>query len=123
MEVIKDLISLKKMKITGDIAAFVRFLGEVENERDRIAHGVWARDPDTKQICLRVIKGKWNIAGDDGKGVKRLIKPEAMQYDKKKLKAIRLRVEHAIKQIEQIDRMIEKAFRTLPQKSKQPHQP
>jgi hypothetical protein len=56
---IRDLLEIKGLHIPkNQYSSTLSDLTDLENIRNKIAHGVWMKDTETKQICLLLHKGR-----------------------------------------------------------------
>jgi hypothetical protein len=80
LEIIRDLVELTQMRITVDLKSVAKILEPVQRKRDQLAHGIWLRDPTTKDIYLRLTRGTWQpIKGQRGK-TSRSVTPEGIIF-------------------------------------------
>ena len=59
LTMIQDLAELKRLQLRVDWKQLRRHLEELTNHRDRVAHGIWLKQPGFRVPCLQLTKGKW----------------------------------------------------------------
>jgi len=80
LDMIKDLLKVKKIAVKSNLKSIHKRLKECAAERNRIAHGIWIKDPKHPGILfLRTLSGDWVPPGSREKS-KRRIDPEAIEY-------------------------------------------
>jgi len=84
-EIITDLLELRQITVLADIDVIYKSITDVQNRRNNIAHGVWLEHPNTKQIFLRMTKGKWQPDPKKRGKVKKIIHPEGLEYGEPEL--------------------------------------
>jgi hypothetical protein len=110
IELIIDLLRLKKIDPNINLSLWGAELEKLENQRNQIAHGVWLQDPKTKIIFLRIISGTWQpIKGQRGK-TKRKISPEGLEYNAKDCRLLVSQIDASIKVAEYFHRTIMNAL-------------
>ncbi len=115
MEMIEDLCGLANIKL--DIKNLTNNLDKLEIKRNYVAHNIWVKDSKTRKIYLRVTKGNWPKK-PHGNKTKRIIQPQAADYDLKTLRYIAKNMDIAIRHIKDLELKLEKAFRKLHKASK-----
>lgn len=73
---IEDLMSLRGFKTSLDMKELRRLCKQLEQFRDKVAHGVWARHTGSKLPVLQVTAG--NYQDEAGRAVKARIVPRAV---------------------------------------------
>ena len=80
------ILDLQEVELTKtDILLLRDSLTAAKRERDKVAHGVWLKEPDDGRLFIRFTKGKWPMRKDLGKRVKRIIRPEGQEIHDKDL--------------------------------------
>jgi hypothetical protein len=82
---IEDLMSLRGFKTSLDMKELRRLCKQLEQFRDKVAHGVWARHTGSKLPVLQVTAG--NYQDQAGKAVKARIEPRAVGIAAKDFKS------------------------------------
>lgn len=113
LDTIQDLFALKAIFPEFKFETFRKLLEEVANERDRLAHGVWLKHPDTKVIYLRLTRGNWGRKSHEPK-VQRKIYPEATEFTAAHCRLLRDKIEKAIVMAAELGQHFDTALKTLP---------
>jgi hypothetical protein len=80
LDLIQDLMELRQISAAKtDFSALREALVATTNQRDQLAHGIWARPKGSRKVFLRLVKGNWQP--EPQSKVKRKIRPEAPEYD------------------------------------------
>jgi hypothetical protein len=86
LDMIADLLKINKIKVQANLPAIRTDLDKCSLERDRLAHGIWIKDPlYPGKFFLRSLSGNWTPPGTREKS-KRRIDPEAQEYNTKHAK-------------------------------------
>lgn len=94
LELVKELLKAKGKDIDlgkqpGETYSLQQVLKVAEDERNRLAHGLWVVVPDVDKPVLQVVEGTWTLP--DGSVALRKIKPQGWLLGDEYLSAV---VEH-----------------------------
>ena len=120
LNTIQDLFALKGLIPDFPFDTFWKELKAINKMRNSVAHGVWLRHPQTKATWLRLVSGHWTRTEAHQQKVSRVIRPESVPMDTKECKAIRLRIEAALKQVDVLGNILDNARRTFPDRFRPP---
>ena len=84
---IQNLAHMNAIKVTIDWKKLRKSLGQIENARDRLAHGIWLKHKTLKEPTLQVIKGSYPPT-PGAKTIKARIEPQAMPVPLSDLRTI-----------------------------------
>ena len=117
LELIFDLTEVQGIQLKIGKTLYRDAIKMCASQRDQLAHGIWVRDPKTHMLFLRITKGSWQpVKGQRGK-TKRLIKPEAIQYDAKDARTLRLIIDETTNMINELGVAIQAALGSSQKKS------
>ncbi|HEX4302095.1 MAG TPA: hypothetical protein VHZ78_04845 [Rhizomicrobium sp.] len=120
LNTIQDLFALKGLLPDFPFEDAWNELKAINTLRNMIAHGIWLRHPETKKVWLRLTGGHWKRTEAFQPKVRRIIRPESAPMDSAECKAIRLRIEAALKQIQVLGAILDNARRTFPERFRPP---
>jgi hypothetical protein len=83
---IEQLLSLRGLKIESNLPAIQKFLRQLANYRDLLAHGVWMRD-ENNNLYIQHVSGNWQ-PDKSGPSISRKISPEGVQVELKTLEML-----------------------------------
>jgi len=104
---IEDLLRIHRITIKASLSELRKYLVLAENQRDRYAHGVWLRHPQTRELYIRRTKGNWRPDLREPK-INRKIKPEALRVIPSKLTAVFHLIDVTVLMTEKIKTEIER---------------
>jgi hypothetical protein len=78
VEMIRDLMKLRKIATTIDMNRLMDDLDAAEKDRNLLAHGMWIKHPSTGELHVWFIRGAWRPDPKQQK-VSRNIKPQAVR--------------------------------------------
>jgi hypothetical protein len=92
LDMIADLLEMKKIKVRADLPAIRTSLQECASGRDLLAHGIWVDDNARPgKVMLRTLSGRWTPDGTTK--LKRRIQPEGVEYDVTKARQLTALIE------------------------------
>jgi hypothetical protein len=122
-DMIRDLLELKAIKVETDLVLLRDALESAARQRDQLGHGIWLRDRASGILYLRLTKGSWQpVKGQAGK-IKRLVRPEGVEYTASDCRELRAIIIEAIEMVRALEYEIEGALRASPKKSQPQPQP
>jgi hypothetical protein len=117
ISLVQELIDHLKVQVDFDFKSFKRNAADLAEKRDWLAHGIWVRHKPTGKVLLRVTKGKWETARQDGKaGESRRAYPQGANVTVEDLKVLRLAIEEMIRLSDILTTQVMRAVEALPAK-------
>ncbi len=117
LELIFDLAEVQGIRLKINKTLYRDAVKVCVSQRDQLAHGIWVRDPKTRMLFLRITKGSWQpVKGQRGK-TKRLIKPEAIQYNAEDARVLRQIIDQTTSMINELGVAIQAALASSQNKS------
>jgi hypothetical protein len=114
IDMIIDLMKIREIEVPEiNLNELRGILGECSTKRDALAHGIWVKDPKTKQLFLRLSGGTWSPPGTRGK-VKRRIDLEAHEFDAHEASLWTAHIEATMKTIKTLHDRIKARLSELP---------
>jgi hypothetical protein len=105
----KDLLKLAGYSVGPNTAKFLKelpsYLKEQRAARDLLAHGLWAKNPETREHVIRNVNGKWSKTPDNESLSRRII-PEAHPVTSQWLEELRIAMVQQIANLSEFRRAI-----------------
>ena len=102
LDLIEDLAALDQTKPLIDFGKLRHILSACSTGRDQIAHGTWAKHPQTGTPVLRITRSQWQPDKKAKGKVKRAIKPEGRMFDVAECQELLTLIKTASKEIDRI---------------------
>jgi hypothetical protein len=120
LEMALDLLALKKIHIPSDSDETRALLSVFAAERDRLAHGIWLRHPQTKKTYLRIARGKWPKDMTRGASINRIVLPQAVPYAAKDAISSLAQGEKTLAAIDILGEELDQAMKNHPERFRLP---
>lgn len=115
-----DLFAIKAIPITVDVDVLRELIQQCTSERDRVAHGVWLRHPETSELYLRIARGNWPKNMTRGEKISRAVFPQSLPYGKDDcLKSVD-KTEKALSMVNYLGEALDHALMTFPERFRPP---
>jgi hypothetical protein len=95
-DMIKDLAHVRGIDLSTEYDVIRQAIEGAKTQRDQLGHGIWLRDPETKRLFLRVLRGTWQRDPKMKGKVKRRISPEGQEYGLPELRSLIEQIEATI---------------------------
>lgn len=119
---IKDLMGLRSFTTTLDIKLLASECKKMEQFRDKIAHGVWVRHPQSDLPILQVTAGKFSKK-PGGKSLTGRIRPAGFNVTFEDFRAYTRGVDFALKAVKQLGQELNAQHRALQKKLREQSEP
>ena len=115
-----DLFAVKNITIKMDFVALRQTLERATSGRDILAHGLWLEHPETKELYLRLTRGKWPKNMTRGTTVTRAVFPQSIPYNEENCKATLALIQQALSGVDQLGEEIDAALQAFPERFREP---
>jgi hypothetical protein len=111
--VVGDLLRLQGLQVRTNLPALTHRLRQAKARRDLLAHGVWVRHSESRQLGVQETRGMWST-GDASRITKKMM-PAFHPIDREYLRQTRRMIEECIRTSYQLNREIVAAQKLLRQ--------
>lgn len=119
LEMALDIFAIKGIAVKSDTEALKSILSRAAQKRDWLAHGIWLRHPNSKQLYLRVTRGSWPKSHTRGEVIKRAVFPQSIPYSATDCRETLSLIERALSEVEKLGRELDGALYHSPEKFRQ----
>ena len=115
--VVGDLLRLQGIRVRTNLNALTSRLRKAKARRDLLAHSVWVRHAESRQLGVQETRGIWSAGGPgrDGARVTKKMMPAFHPIDREYLRQTRRMIEEGIRASYQLNREIVAAQKLLRQ--------
>jgi hypothetical protein len=114
LDIVQDLLALRGIRPRFDFVAYRAELKEINIWRNNVAHGIWLKHPKTKQIYLRLTRGKWKKQQAFDPDVRRVVFPESVLFGPKQGRELVARINQAIYRARELGGQVDAHVATSP---------
>ncbi len=113
VDMIKEILEIEQIAHPANLDALRTRLKRAERYRDMVAHTVWQRHPETKEIYARRLSGHWPKTHPKHGGVSRRIVPEIVLVTPKLMRIERTELDKLVTDLKRMDRLLNVELRAL----------
>jgi hypothetical protein len=101
LDMICQLLTYKSIESRTDLQELRADIDECERGRDRVAHGIWVRDPIFNTLRIVSTRGQWQPTPSSPPKTSRKIAPEGVEFDLPEARALSAKLQSTLAKVEQ----------------------
>lgn len=105
----KWLLQVHKARVTTDLRTLAKDLGDAEDERNLLAHGLWIKDPESGELRIWRTRGAWESDSTNA-GINRRLRPEASKCGPTEMRSLIVTIDELIRRLKSLSREIDAAL-------------